>query len=117
MPEWIIWTVIGVVAAIVLAILVYFVIKFFKMQPEDRKELIIQFLIGLVTTAEALYTESGKGKEKVAWVEGQFNATAPWFLKLVLMFTKTANLNELVEKALEKAKAVQWDKNKTNIEE
>lgn len=113
MPEWIIWTVIGIVAAIVLALAVYFVFRFFKMDAEDRKELIVQFLIGLVTTAEALYTESGKGKEKVAWVEEQFNATAPWFLKLVLMFTKTADLNELVEKALEKAKAVQWDKNKT----
>ena len=113
MPEWVIWTVVGIVAAIVLAILVCFVIKFFKMQPEDRKELIIQFLIGLVTTAEALYTESDKGKEKVAWVEEQFNATAPWFLKLVLMFTKTANLNELTEKALEKAKAIEWDKYKT----
>ena len=117
MPEWIIWTVIGIVTAIVLAILVYFVIKFFKMKPEDRKELIIQFLIGLVTAAEALYTESGKGKEKIAWVEGQFNATAPWFLKLVLMFTKSANLNELIEKALEKAKTIEWDKYKTKTDE
>ena len=32
MPEWIIWTVIGIAVAIVLALAVYFVIKFFKMK-------------------------------------------------------------------------------------
>ena len=117
MPEWIIWTVIGIAVAIVLALAVYFVIKFFKMKPEDRKELIIQFLIGLVTAAEEAFTGNGKGKEKLAWVEAQFNATAPWFLRIILALTKTADFTELVEKALAKAKGIEWDKFKTSTEE
>ena len=116
MPEWIIWTIIGIAAAIILALVVCFVIKFIKMKPEERKELIIQFLIGLVSIAETEIIGSQKGKEKIDWVEEQFNKTAPWFLKLVLSLTKTADLNDLIEKALEKAKAVEWDKFKQTEE-
>jgi F0F1-type ATP synthase assembly protein I len=104
------WVVIAIVALAVVALLVWFCIKFFKMTPADRKELIVQFLVGLVTLAENTIVGSGKGQEKLAWVEQQFNATAPWFLKIVLLLTKTANLQELIELALEKAKNIEWDK-------
>lgn len=112
MSEIMVWVIVGIVAAIVLALAVCFLIKFFKMKPEERKELVVQFLIGLVSLAEAEIVGAGKGKEKIAWVEGQFNATAPWFLKTVLLLTKTANLQELIEVALVKAKSINWDKNK-----
>ena len=108
--DWLVWAVIGIAAAIVLVLVVLFVIKFFKMKPEERKELIIQFLIGLVTMAESAYVGQGLGKEKIAWVEEQFNKTAPWFLKMVLLLTKTADLNDLIDKALKKAKETEWDK-------
>ena len=113
MPEWVIWTIVGIVAAIVLTLVVCFVIKFIKMKPEERRELIVQFLIGLVSIAETEIVGSQKGQEKVAWVETQFNKTAPWFLKIVLLLTKTANLNDLISIAVKKAKGIEWDKYKT----
>ena len=118
MPEWVIWLVIGIVAVIVAALLVHFIIKFFKMKPEERKELIIQFLIGLVSIAETEIVGSQKGVEKIVWVEEQFNKTAPWFLKVVLSLTKQANLYDLINIAVKKAKGIEWDKykNTTSIE-
>ena len=113
MGEILVWVVIGLAAAVVLGLVIWFLVKFFKMTPADRKELIVQFLIGLVTLAENTIVGSSKGQEKLAWVEQQFNATAPWFLKIVLLLTKTANLQELGELALEKAKNIKWDKCKT----
>jgi F0F1-type ATP synthase assembly protein I len=112
MSEIMVWIIVGIVAAIVLALVVCFLIKFFKMSPADRKELIVQFLIGLVTIAEKTIVGSKKGQEKIAWVEEQFKATAPWFLKVVLALTKTANFQELAEIALNKAKSIEWDKYK-----
>lgn len=112
MPEWVIWLVVGIVAVIVAALLVHFIIKFFKMKPEERNELIVQFLIGLVSIAETEIVGSQKGVEKIAWVEEQFNKTAPWFLKIVLSLTKQANLNDLISIAVKKAKGIEWDKYK-----
>ena len=112
MPEWMIWVIIGLVAAIALVCVVLFVIKFFKMTPEDRKELLVQFLIGLVSIAETEIVGSQKGKEKIQMVEEQFNKTAPWFLKIVLLLTKTADLHELITVAVKRAKAIEWDKDK-----
>ena len=80
------------------------------MKPEEREEVIIQILIGLVTAAENYFVGEGRGQEKIAWVQEQFNKTAPWFVKIVLMITKTADFNELVKKALEQAKTTEWDK-------
>lgn len=117
MPDYVVWIIIGVIALIVLSILIYLIVKICKLPPEERKELIINFLVGLVTTAENAYVEHGMGKEKIKDVEEAFKRTAPWFLKLLLFVTQTANLNELIEKALEKAKET-WGKNEdSNIEE
>ena len=112
MSEILVWVVIGLAAIVALGWIIWFLIKFFKMKPEDRKELIVQFLIGLVTVAEKTIIGSKKGQEKIAWVEEQFKATAPWFLKIVLALTKTANFQELAEIALNKAKSIEWDKYK-----
>lgn len=104
MPDWVIWVVIGIVAAIVVAFIVYYIIKLAKMTPEQREEAIIDFLVGLVTTAELAYKEHGKGSEKLKDVENAFKEKAPWFLKIILALTKTASLNDCIEKALTKAK-------------
>ena len=116
MSDIVIWIIIGIVAVLAVVALVCFLVKFFKMKPEERKELIVEFLIGLVTLAEGYFDESGAGKEKAKWVEDKFNATAPWFLKIVLRLTKSADLHELIEKALDKAKTTLWDKNKKGNE-
>lgn len=113
MENVIIWIIIGLVAAIALTAVIWFTIKFFKMKPEERKELIIQFLIGLVSIAETEIVGSQKAKEKIALVEKQFNATAPWFLKIVLTLTKSADLHELISEAVKRAKSIEWDKYKS----
>jgi F0F1-type ATP synthase assembly protein I len=110
MPEIIVWIIIGAVGLIAIAALTWFIIKLVKMKPEEREEIIIQILIGLVTAAENYFVGEGRGQEKIAWVQEQFDKTAPWFVKIVLMMTKTADLNELIKKALEQAKATEWDK-------
>lgn len=103
-PNFVIWIVIGIVAAIVLAVVIYYIVKIVKMAPEQREEAIIDFLVGLVTTAELAYKEHGKGSEKLKDVENAFNETAPWFLKIVLALTKSTSLDDCIEKALAKVK-------------
>lgn len=112
MPDWLIWVIIGLCAAIVCAVVVFFIIKLCKMPAEERQNLIVEFLIGLVTVAENAYNGEGLGKDKIAWVEQRFNATAPWFLKIVLMFTKSKSLADLIGEALKQAKGTEWDKYK-----
>lgn len=102
--------ILSIVAAGLLAALVFFIIKIFKMSPEERKEVIITFLIGLVTTAETAFSD---GQTRFIWVEEQFTTKAPIFYKMLLMFTKSADLNDLIEKALERAKKTIFDQNKT----
>ena len=114
MPEVIIWIIIGLVGLIAVALLTWFVIKVVKMKPEEREALIVQVLIGLVTAAENYFVGEGRGEEKIAWVQEQFNKTAPWFVKILLMVTKSADFNDLVKKALKEAKATEWDKFKKN---
>ena len=108
--EIVIWIVIGLAALVAIAALVMLIIRIAKMKPEEREELIVQMLIGLVTAAENYFVGEGRGQEKIAWVQEQFNKTAPWFVKIVLMVTKTADFNELVKKALKQAKTTEWDK-------
>ena len=106
----VVWVIIGLVALIAVACIVMFIIKISKMKPEEREDLIIQVLIGLVTAAENYFVGEGRGDEKIAWVQEEFEKRAPWFVKLVLAVTKTADFNELVDKALTAAKSTEWDK-------
>ena len=108
--EIVVWIIIGLVALVAIAALVMLIVRIAKMKPEEREELIVQVLIGLVTAAENYFVGEGRGQEKIAWVQEQFNKTTPWFVKIVLMVTKTADFNELVKKALEQAKTTEWDK-------
>ena len=108
--EIIVWIVIGLIALVAIAALIMLIIRIAKMKPEEREELIIQILVGLVTAAENYFVGEGRGQEKIAWVQEQFNKTAPWFVKIILMVTKTADFNDLVQKALKKAKTTEWDK-------
>lgn len=110
MPETIVWIIIGLVALVVITALVILIIRIAKMKPEEREEVIIQILIGLVTAAENYFVGNQRGQEKIAWVQEQFNKTAPWFVKIIFAVTKTADFNDLVQKALEQAKNTEWDK-------
>lgn len=103
------WILIGVFGAAALALLIVFLVKFFKLNKAQRKELLIQFLVGLVTTAEGLFTESKAGPQRLQWVEEQFQQKAPTFLKILLLVTNCGSLQELVEAALERAKTTVFD--------
>lgn len=104
-PDFVVWIIIGVVAAGLLAALIVWLIKFFRKTPQERKEIVINFLIGLVTMAEEEFKdEHGKGAEKLKMVEEAFNRVAPWALKLMLKFSGAKDLRELIEMALAQAK-------------
>ena len=103
------WILIGVCGALALVVLVWFLIKFFKLNKTQRKELIIQFLIGLVTVAEGLFTDPKSGPQRLKWVEEQFKQKAPTFLKILLLLTNCGNFEELVKEALKRAKETKFD--------
>lgn len=109
MPDYVVWIIVGVVAVGLLIALVCWLVNFFRKSPEDRKEIVVQFLVGLVTVAEQAFEEGGKGAEKLAMVEEAFNKKAPWIMKLLLKFSGAKDLRELVEYALERAKSA-WSK-------
>lgn len=109
MTDWIVRVILGVIGVGLLAALVCWLVSFCRKTPEERKETVVQFLIGLVTVAENAFTEGGKGAEKLAMVEESFNRVAPWFMKIMLKLSGAANLQELIEVALERAKTT-WMK-------
>lgn len=83
------------------------------MKPEEREEMLIDFLLGLVTVAENTFVEQGMGAEKLQQVEQQFKQKAPWLYKILLSLTKTNDLKGLIEKALQRAKDT-WGKNNSS---
>lgn len=103
MNDIIMWSIIGAVAVIALAILVVLIIKVCKMKPEERKKMIVVYLKGLVAWAEQ-EIGAGHGEEKIKAVEDYFNKHASWFLKILLTLTGKDNLKELIELALSEVK-------------
>lgn len=117
MSDTIIWIIVGIIAAVVLGVLIYFIVKICKMKPEERKELILNFLKGAVVAAEQ-YIGSGHGDEKLAYVEEYFKKKAPKFLKLLLVVSGQKDLKGLIEEALEAVEgSFGKKKEKTGIEE
>ena len=98
------WILIIGIALILLATGGYYIVKIAKMSPEERKNLIVSLLIGMVTMAEQTIKEKGAGAQKLEMVISEFNKRAPILCKMIMKFTKTDSLTELIEKALEIAK-------------
>lgn len=107
--NWVNWVIIAVIVAVVIGFVVYYAVKLSKMSTEEKRSLIVTYLIGFCDLAEQQFVGTKRGQEKIAWVEEQFNAHAGWFLKLVFKFTKTNSLQELIELALKTAKETKWD--------
>lgn len=99
----VVWVIIGIVAAAILAGLIWFIVKISKMSPEDRKDAIRDFLSAIIEASIDIYVQNGIGEEQVKKLEEEFKKTAPWFLKILLSVTSSANLDELIEEALQKA--------------
>ena len=100
MNDIIMWTIIGVVCAAILAFVIYLIVRICKMKPEERKELLLNFLKGAVVAAEE-YIGSGHGDEKLQYVEEYFNKKAPWFLKILFAISGQNDLKGLIEEALD----------------
>ena len=103
MPDIIMYIILGVIGAAVLAFVIYKIVQIAKMKPEERKELIKTYLKGLVAEAEK-QIGAGNGDLKLAQVEEWFNKKAPMVLKIVLSILGKENLKDLIEDALKEIK-------------
>lgn len=103
MTDIIMYIILGVIGAAVLAFVIYKVIQIAKMKPEERRELIKTYLKGLVAEAEK-QIGAGNGDLKLAQVEEWFNKKAPMILKIVLSILGKENIKDLIEDALKEIK-------------
>ena len=103
MKDIIIYIVFGLLCSGVLAYLIINIVKFSKMKPEERKEMVVTYLKGLVTYAEK-ELGSGKGAEKLKLVEDMFKKKAPMIYKMLLKATGVKDIKELIEVALAEVK-------------
>lgn len=104
MNDVIMWIIIGLVAAGVLAFLIYYIVKLCKMSKEERNKLLKTYLKGAIALAEQEIVGNKRGQEKLEAVEKYFKEHAPWFLKLVLFVAGKENLTELINEALQEVK-------------
>ena len=90
---------VGAIVAAVLVFVIYKVVKFCKMSKENKREVLLSYLIGLVTIAEEKIG-SGQGEKKLAEVEEKFQKNAGFFYKLILKVLGKDNLKDLIGEAL-----------------
>lgn len=115
MNDIVMWVIIGIVCAAILAFVIYLIVRICKMRPEERKELLLNFLKGAVVAAEE-YIGSGHGEEKLQYVEEYFKKKAPWFLKILFMISGQNDLKSLIEEALDAVEGSFGKKKNTNTE-
>ena len=97
------YVLIGLIAAAIVGVVVFLVVKLAKMSKEDRKAYLVTYLKGIVALAEK-EIGAGHGADKLAMVEDYFNKKAPVFVKIVLTVFGAQNLRELIEIALKEIK-------------
>lgn len=93
----------GAICLVCLIYIIYKIVKFCKMTPDEKKEVLVIYLKGLVAFAEQSIG-AGHGAEKLALVEEYFMTKAPTFYKLLLFAIGADNLTELIEIALKEVK-------------
>lgn len=104
MDKIITYVIIGAVCVAALSFLIYKIVKFCKMSPEEKKQVLITYLKGLVAFAESQIVEHGRGAEKLQLVENTFKKKAPFIYKLLLKAVGVDNLRDLIEVALKEIK-------------
>lgn len=104
MDKIITYVIIGVAGVAALSFLIYKIVKFCKMNPEEKKQVLITYLKGLVAFAESQIVEHGKGAEKLQLVENTFKKKAPFIYKILLKVVGVNNLRDLIEVALKEIK-------------
>lgn len=103
MNEVVMWIIIGALAAIIIGFVAYKIISILKTGDEEKKKIIISFLVGLVNSAEGVIG-SGHGKEKLEQVEKWFYEKAPFVYRIMLKILGKENLKQLIESALKQIK-------------
>ena len=103
MRDIVMYIILGVIGAAVLAFVIYKIVQIAKKKPEERKESVKTNLKGLVAEAEK-QIGAGNGDLKFAQVEEWFNKKAPMVLKIVLSILGKENLKDLIEDALKEIK-------------
>lgn len=104
MEDKIILTILIVIVAIVLIAAIIFLVKIFKMKPEERTKLVKTYLKGLVALAEQEIVGTKRGKERLEMVENVFKRKAPMIYKITLLLLGKDNLVQLIEDALKEIK-------------
>jgi DNA-binding protein YbaB len=74
------------------------------MTPEEKQEIVKQWLIAAIVAAENAIKEQGAGQEKLQMVIDKFNDKAPMLCKIILKFTNTKTLKDLIDEALNTVK-------------
>ena len=97
------WIIIGILGATIIGYLVYKIIYIVRLSPEERKNVLISYLVSLVNAAEGAIG-SGHGAEKLEQVEKWFKEKAPLAYKIILSLIGKENLKDLIEAALEEIK-------------
>lgn len=103
MENIVIYILFGLICIGILAYLIINIVKFSKMKPEERKEMVITYLKGLVAYAEK-QLGSGNGADKLKLVEDMFKKKAPLIYKILLKATGVKDIKELIELALSEVK-------------
>ena len=103
MENIIVYIVFGLLCVGVLAYLILNIVKFSKMKQEERKEMVVTYLKGLVAYAEKKLG-SGNGAEKLKLVEDMFKKKAPIIYKMLLKAIGVKDIKELIEIALTEVK-------------
>lgn len=97
------YVILGLAAVVINGWIVLSIIKIVKLPTDQKKEMVITYLKGLVALAEKTIG-SGHGQTKLAMVEDYFNKNAPMAYKTLLFFIGKENLRELIETALAEIK-------------
>ena len=106
MEDVIAWIIIGIIGVGILTFITYNIIKFIKMKPEQKKEILKTYLKGLIVFAEQEIIGTKRGAERLKMVEDYFNKKAPMVYKIILLLIGKSNLKEFIEEALKEIKDV-----------
>lgn len=100
----ILYIIIGILAIILISVCIIKLIKFAKMDKEERRKLLKTYLKGIVALAEQEIVGTKKGEERLKMVEDYFNEKSPFIYKIILKMLGKENLKELIEEALKEIK-------------
>ena len=98
------WIILAAIILLEVAIFIKNFVSFARLSKEERKKKMIEYLQGIIVSAELMLGD-GAGPAKLAYVEQEFKKKAPIVYRMVILFTGSENLRELIEQGLNEIKA------------